>query len=218
MQQCGPNPTRKNGRTRVKSAAVRNSRHHRYRISSRVLESQHPRDQPSSSRRNPDPSYAAAAIPMLPDPTPLWSIGIGARTDSQAGGDIYYRLDWTGRRIWDPFVGLGIWDWVWTLEEDRRVQERINNSRSPIQPPRRFLPSSPLSVIIQYTTPCDTTVEADGDASGGEAAAAKWPNAEDSLGLHGGAIIQPTAHPRTRCYNVPRKKAKLKEALPKMTT
>ena len=27
--------------------------------------------------------------------------------------------------------------------------------------------------------------EADGDASGGEAAAAKRPNAEDSLGLHG---------------------------------
>jgi hypothetical protein len=72
---------------------------------------------------------------MLPDPTPLRSIGIGARTDGQAEGDIYYRLDWTGRQIWDPFVGLGIWDWVWTLEEDHRMQERINNSRSPIQPP-----------------------------------------------------------------------------------
>jgi hypothetical protein len=78
--------------------------------------------------------------------------------------------------------------------------------------------SNPLVDFFDFFLPRDTTAEADGDASGVEAAAAKRPNAEDSLGLHGGAIIQPTAHPRTRCYNVPRKKAKLKEALPKMTT
>ena len=64
--------------------------------------SQHPRGQPSSGRRNPAPSYAAAAaIPMLPpDPTPLRSIGIegkDGRTDSQAGVgyQLQVGLDWT---------------------------------------------------------------------------------------------------------------------------
>jgi len=44
---------------------------------------------------------------------------LGQGRTAKPAGDINYRLDWTGRRIWDPFPGLGIWDWVWNLEEDR---------------------------------------------------------------------------------------------------
>ena len=44
---------------------------------------------------------------------------LGQGRTAKPAGDINYRLDWTGRRIWDPFPGLGIWDWVRTLEEDR---------------------------------------------------------------------------------------------------
>lgn len=95
------------------TAALRALTEENLRLHFQSRRSQHPREQPSSGRRNPAPSYAAAAIPMLPDPTPLRSIGIGARTRPSRRG--IYRLqvglDWTPDsgslcRIGD--LGLGL--------------------------------------------------------------------------------------------------------------
>lgn len=123
--------------------------------------SQRPREQPSGGRRNPAPSYAAAAIPMPPSLIQLRSgqseLGQG-RTRPRRRGIIStdYRLDWTGRRISDPFLprirdlGLGPDSGRGPRRGGRRES---NHSRSPNPIPSSISSISSLLASLRLYFP-----------------------------------------------------------------